>query len=451
MQPELRLGTGLPPGRAKEFALAATAQIAKQTNAYHKDYFLHLPCLSGIIAVLQGDFIMMDRFLRSRSRRTRRSGDRAPAFAAAVGNGRITSRLACRAAVCLAIAASLTSHVRAAEPFKLEGSPKIAFIYTQTRTDGGWVQSFDEARMRMEKALNTNIAYIENVKEEKSQFLPPVEKLIARGYNIIIATSFGYSDPVKEAAAKYPKIAFLNGSGTTNGPNLVSFYPRTYEGHYLCGMVAGSMTKTGKLGHVSPFPFGVVNWTINAFLMGAQQMKPGATVTAVNIGAWDDAAKERAATLALIDQGADVIDQQTGSPTPQIVAQERGVYGIGNQSDMRANAPKATLCSVVYTWDLYLTPEVKKIVSGDWAPSPYGDFVSIKDGGSDIACCNTVVPAAVVTKVEAARQEIMNGKQVFAGPIKDAEGNERVPAGKVLGDADLWKMDWFIPGVIMQK
>jgi basic membrane protein A len=394
---------------------------------------------------------MTDRSSHSRSRRNRRSDDQTPVFAAAVGNRRITSRLACGVAVCLAIAASLSSHARAAEPFKLEGPPKIAFIYTQTRTDGGWVQSFDEARMRMEKALNTEIAYIENVKEEKSQFLPPVEKLIARGYNIIIATSFGYSDPVKEAAAKYPKVAFLNGSGTTNGPNLVSFYPRTYEGHYLCGMAAGAMTKTGKLGHVYPFPFGVVNWTINAYLMGAQQMKPGATVTAVSIGAWDDAAKERAATLALIDRGADVVDQQTGSPTPQLVAQERGVYGIGNQSDMRANAPKATLCSIVYTWDTYLTPQVKKIESGNWVPSPYGDFVTMKDGASDIACCNAVVPAAVVTKIEAARQEIMNGKQVFAGPIKDAEGKERVSAGKVLGDGDLWKMDWFIPGVTMQK
>ena len=394
---------------------------------------------------------MIDRSSYSRSWKSLGSEDQTPAFAAVGCDRRITFRLARRAAVGFAIAASLASHARAAEPFKLEGPPKIAFIYTQTRTDGGWVQSFDEARMRMEKALNTDIAYVENVKEDKSQFVPPVEKLIARGYNIIIPTSFGYSDPVKEIAAKYPKVAFLNGSGTTNGPNLVSFYPRTYQGHYLCGMVAGAMTKTGKLGHVSPFPFGVVNWTINAFLMGAQQMRPDATVTAVNIGAWDDAAKERAATLALIDHGADVIDQQTGSPTPQIVAQERGVYGIGNQSDMRANAPKATLCSIIYTWDTYLTPEVKKIKSGNWAPSPYGDFITMKDGGSDIACCNAVVPAAVVAKVEAARQEIMNGKQVFAGPIKDAEGKERVPAGKVLGDGDLWKMDWFVPGVAMQK
>jgi basic membrane protein A and related proteins len=338
-----------------------------------------------------------------------------------------------------------------AEPFKLEGSPKIAFVYTQTRKDGGWVQAFDEARTRMEKVLSLQIAYVENVKEETGQFLPPVDRLVARGYNIIVATSFGYSDAVKTAAEKYPKVAFLNGSGTTNGPNLLSFYPRTYESHYLCGMVAGAASKSGKLGYIAPFPFGVVNWTINAFLMGAQHVNPKATVTAVVTGAWDDPAKERAAAKALIEAGADVLDQHTVSPAPQIVAQEYGVYGIGLQRDMRENAPKATLCSVVYLWDQYLTPQVQKIIAGGWTPSPYGDFISMKDGGSDIACCNAAVPKTVVASVEQMRQQIVDGKQVFAGPIVDAAGETKVAAGTVLTDADLWKMNWFVPGVTIEK
>ena len=52
-------------------------------------------------------------------------------------------------------------------------------------------------------------------------------------------------------------------------------------------------------------------------------------------GAWNDPVKERAAAMALIDQGADVIGQHVDSPTPQIVAQERGVYGTGHHRDLR--------------------------------------------------------------------------------------------------------------------
>jgi len=355
-------------------------------------------------------------------------------------------------AFCLGFAASIPISATAQEGFKLDGPPKIAMIFTGLRRDGGWDQVFDDARLRLEKSMKTNIAFVENVKEETGQFLPPVGKLIDRGYNIIIATSFGYSDVVKEASQKYPKVAFLNGSGTTNGPNLVSFYPRTYEGHYLCGIAAGAMTKTGKLGFVAPFPFGVVNWTINAYLMGARTVRPDATVTAVATGAWDDPAKERAVASALIDQGADVLDQHTVSPTPQIVAQERGVYGVGSQLDMMENAPKATLCSTLYTWDRYLEPQIRKISAGGWKPSAWGDFVEMKDGGLDIACCNSVLPKDTAAKIQEARNQIMAGKlQVYAGPISDASGTVRVPEGKVIADGDLWKMDWFIPGVTMQK
>lgn len=51
----------------------------------------------------------------------------------------------------------------------------------------------------------------------------------------------------------------------------------------------------------------------------------------------------------------------------------------------------------------------------------------------------------------AERDAIIHGKQVYAGPLSDRDGKERVAAGQVLGDADLWKMDWFVPGVITQK
>ena len=51
----------------------------------------------------------------------------------------------------------------------------------------------------------------------------------------------------------------------------------------------------------------------------------------------------------------------------------------------------------------------------------------------------------------AERDAIIDGKHVFAGPLTDRDGKERVAAGQVLSDADLWKMDWYVPGVITQK
>jgi basic membrane lipoprotein Med (substrate-binding protein (PBP1-ABC) superfamily) len=359
----------------------------------------------------------------------------------------IGSLLSAAAAFTFSIAPAL------ADGFTLSAPPKIAFIYFGPKNDGGWTQAFDEARPKIEKAVGqASIPYVENVAEDAAQIKPPVEKFISRGYNIIIGTAFGYSDTFKQLSEKYPKVAFLNASGTTNGPNLQSFYGRTYQSQYLCGMAAAAASKDGKLGFVAANPFGVVIWTVNAYELGAQQIKPDATTTVLFTGAWNDPVKERAASTALADKGIEVIGQHVDTPTPQIVAQERGIYGTGHHRDMRQFAPKATVCSSVWTWDKFLIPEIKTIEAGNWKTLPYGAFPGIKDGGTDIACCGPSVPKADVEKIMAAREAIISGKlEVYAGPLADREGVEKVKAGAVLDDGSLWKMDWFVKGVIGQK
>lgn len=338
--------------------------------------------------------------------------------------------------------------VAKAEGFSLDADPKPAWLYFNIKNDGGWVQAQDEARIKVEKDLGMSIPFAEKIPEVASEIKPAVERYIRRGHNIILGTAYGYSDTFKELAEKHPNVAFINAAGTTNGANLQSYYGRTYESQYLCGMVAGAMTKSGKIGFVAANPLGLVNWTVNAYLLGARQFRPDATLTVVFTGAWYDPVKERAAAQALVEQGIDVIGQHVDTPTPQVVAQESGIYGTGHHRDMREYADQATLCSSVWVWDRYLTPLIKKISAGGWETSPWGDFLGIKDGGTDIACCNSAVPQEVVDKVMAEREAILNGKHVFTGPIVDQDGNTRVAAGEVPGDGDLWGMDYLIEGVI---
>jgi basic membrane protein A and related proteins len=340
---------------------------------------------------------------------------------------------------------------RAQDGFSLKEPAKVAMIMIYQKNDGGWTQAFEEARVKLEGELGMKIPFVENIPEDEVQIRSAADKFMQRGFNVIIGTSFGYSDAFKKLAEANPDKAFFNAAGTTNGKNLQGFYARTYETQYLCGMVAAAQSKTGKLGFVAAHPFGVVNWTVNAFALGARQIKPDATVTTVFIGAWGDPVKERAAAQALLDQGIEVIGQHVNTPTPLIVAGEKGAFGTGHNRDMAEFSPKATLCSAGFVWDRYLAGEIKKISAGGWKTHPFGAFMGIKDGGTDIACCNGIVPKDIVDKVMAERDAIIKGKQVFAGPLKDGAGKERVAAGAVLTDAELWKLDWFVPGVITQK
>lgn len=326
------------------------------------------------------------------------------------------------------------------------GDPKPAIILFGESNDGGWSQSIDESRKTLETEMNIKIPQVEKIPESATAIRPAAELFIERGANIILGSAFGYSDTFKELSEQYPDIIFINPAGTTNGPNLKSIYGRTYETQYLCGMVAGGLTKSNKIGFVAANPFGLVNWTVNAYLMGARQVNPDAALTVVFTGAWGDPVKERAAAEALVEQGIDVIGQHVDTPTVQVVAGEKGIYGTGHHRDL-SEFSEATQCSSIWTWDRFLQPEIEKISTGKFEPAPYGAFLSIKDGLIDIACCGDAVGDDLKQKVMDERQAIIDGKQIFAGPLKDRDGNIKVKEGETLSDADLWGMDWYVDGV----
>ena len=147
---------------------------------------------------------------------------------------------------------------------------------------------------------------------------------------------------------------------------------------------------------------------------------------------WYNPSTEKQAALTLIDAGADVIAQHQNTPGPQQAAEERGVYGIGYNVDMSANAPKASLTSAIWNWGPYYEKTIKEVQAGVVDIAPYGPAVT--DETKKLA--------------DAAKQNIIDGKLVvFAGPLYDQTGAERVPAGQALTDKDLLSIDWFVKGV----
>jgi basic membrane protein A len=102
---------------------------------------------------------------------------------------------------------------------------------------------------------------------------------------LLFPTSFGYFDPHMLAmAAKYPDVRFAHCGGMwTEGKhpkNTGSYFGYIDECQYLNGVVAGHMSKSGKIGFVAAKPIPQVLRNINAFTMGARSVKPGITTAA---------------------------------------------------------------------------------------------------------------------------------------------------------------------------
>ncbi|WP_258360625.1 BMP family ABC transporter substrate-binding protein [Moorella sulfitireducens] len=326
------------------------------------------------------------------------------------------------------------------EPFK------VAFMYVGPIGDAGWTYAHDQGRKEMERELSwVKTSFIENV-PEGADAERTLTELAEKGNKVIFATSFGYMDYVLKVAEKYPQVVFLNCAHFKSADNVGNYYGRMYQPRYLSGIIAGKMTKTNIIGYVASHPIPEVIRGINALALGVRSVNPQAVVKVVWTNTWYDPAAEKQAALSLLDVGADVIAENQDTPAPMIAAQERGAYGIGNNTDMSSFAPKAVLTTPIFHWGKYYTQVVKEIKEGkQWDHNYWG---SMKDGVVDLAPYGPMVPDDVKQLVEAKKKEIMDGTwDVFTGPIKDQSGKIRVPEGQRMSDADMLQFDWFVEGV----
>ena len=268
--------------------------------------------------------------------------------------------------------------------FKLNGDLKIAYILGSTAQDGGWGESHANAAKVLEGKFDTKVSITEGVSEDTVKVKQVIDLYVRRGYNVIVGSSYGYSDAFLEASNQYPDIAFMNAAGITNSANLESFYLRTYQGWYLAGMIAGSMTETNKLGMLAGFPLGLVNWDINGFMRGAQAVNPDVTMAAVFANTWYDTVKEGQIAEALLEQNTDVIATDLSAASALNAAEKAGKFSVGFQVDMSQHAPNGHLASVLLIWAPYLINSIDKMIAGTWEPSEWGAFESIATGVIDL-------------------------------------------------------------------
>ena len=99
------------------------------------------------------------------------------------------------------LAAAIAALALPAFSFQIEGEPKIAFIYGATARDGGWNEALDNARMAVESELGVSIATVESIPEDATALKNAIDLFVGRGFNVIVGTTYGYSEGILEAAA----------------------------------------------------------------------------------------------------------------------------------------------------------------------------------------------------------------------------------------------------------
>jgi len=324
---------------------------------------------------------------------------------------------------------------------------KIAFAYVGPVGDGGWSYAHDNGRKALEKEYGDKIvtSFVESV-PESADAERVLRDMAGQGNKMVFGTTFGYMEPMLKVAADFADVKFEHATGYKTAANLRTYDSRTYEGAYMAGVIAGSMTKSNTLGIVGSVPIPEVIRNIDSFTMGAQSVNPKVTTKVVWVNEWFSPPKETEAATSLINAGADILFQNTDSPAVLKTAQEKGKRAFGWDSDMTAYGPKAHLASAVINWGPYYIKTVKDQLDGTWTTG--SSWWGVKEGTIDLVSIADDVPADVKAKVEEIKAGLKAGTfAIWKGPIMDNTGKEVLAKDAVADDKFLSGVKFYVKGV----
>jgi basic membrane protein A and related proteins len=324
---------------------------------------------------------------------------------------------------------------------------KVAFVYVGPVGDAGWTFAHDRARKEAEASFAGKVqtSFVENV-PEAADAERVLRDVVSQGNTLIFGTTFGYMEPMLKVAADMKDIRFEHATGYKTAGNLRTYDSRTYEGAYMAGVVAGAMTKSNMLGVVGSIPIPEVIRNIDSFTLGAQSVNPKVTTRVVWVNRWFDPPKEGEAAQSLMDQGADVLMQNTDSSAVLGAAEKAGKYGFGWDSDMSKYGPKAHLGSAVINWVPYYKKAIGDVLDGKWTTGQ--SWWGVKEGAIDLVSLADSVPAATKAKIDEVKAGVKDGSFViWKGPVADASGKEVLKAGAAADDKFLHGIDFYVKGV----
>ena len=267
----------------------------------------------------------------------------------------------------------------ASESYKPPEKIRAAWIYVGPVGDYGWTYMHDVGRRVVANLFKDwlETTYVESVTKEKVSEV--IDELVKKGYNVIFTTSFEFMDPTYEKAMEYKDVMFFHCSGYKRAPNMGTYFADLYQVYYLNGLIAGALTKTGRIGYVAAHTIPEVVRHINAFAIGArevgEQLGKNITVYVIEIGAWYAPEKAREAARTLVEEyGVDVIAFTEDSPAVIQYAEElykstgKRVWVFSHYSPMYEFGPDVVASGQLVRWEAIYADILSKIKAGVYRP-----------------------------------------------------------------------------------
>jgi basic membrane lipoprotein Med (substrate-binding protein (PBP1-ABC) superfamily) len=290
---------------------------------------------------------------------------------------------------------------------------KVAGIYT-VPIQQKWVGTLHRALTAAKERGEIEYSFSEKV--PNTDYVRVMREYAEGGVNLVVGEAFGISREARKVADDYPAVAFLMGDpGGPHGSNFSVFDNWIHEPCYLMGVVAGTMTKTNKIGMVGGHAIGEVNRLFHAFMAGARSVNPDVEFKVSFIGSWYDPPKAKEFAFAQVESGVDVLYAERAGVVD--AAREKGIIAFGNVNDMNKleNGTGVVVASALWHMEPAIDYAIAQVKAGSFKAEDYKDWTMMKAGGATLSPFyefDGKIPAEARARIETLEQEIKAGDLV---------------------------------------
>lgn len=288
---------------------------------------------------------------------------------------------------------------------------KVAGIYTQP-IQQKWDARLHQALVKAKDA--GDIEYVFSEKVANTDYIRVLREYAESGVKLIVGEAFGISREARKVADEYKDVAFLMGDPfKPHGSNFAVFDNYIHEPCYLMGIIAGSMTKSKKIGMVGGYPIGEVNRLFHAFINGARSVDPEIQYKVTFIGSWYDPPKAKEAAFAQIESGVDVLYAERAGVVD--AARDKGIVAFGNVNDMNKEENGKDVVVTSALWDMTnaIAHAIKLVKAGEFKAENYQEWTMMQKGGASLAPYyefEDKIDPEIKAKVEQVKADILAGK-----------------------------------------
>jgi len=278
--------------------------------------------------------------------------------------------------------------------------------------------------------------------QTQDQYIPNLKLASDEKYDLICVTGFTFAEALGEVSKLYPDQKYMIVDvDWVNQPNVLQYTFSEHQGSFLVGVAAALKAqadgvKTPKFGFIGGVPGATITKFEIGYIEGIKSIIPDATIYDYYANDWGKPELAKAQAKNWYDSGVYAIYSAAGGTGNGTIAQAKeyrsqgkNVWAIGVDSDqyeegVYAEGKSAVLTSMLKSVETATQDALKAIEGKTYAAGVV--VLDMKSNGINFSDRNAELGADIVAKINAVKQDIIDGKVSVDATYKDA-----LAAGKV--------------------